>query len=191
MTAVFEDALVRLSSKHARLLREQIPHVPARPGLYAIYGHEVWEQLGLGDAPDDRPLYVGKAEDSLATRDVKTHFGDGRTGQSTLRRSFAALLAKELDLHGMPRNPDNPGHFSNYGLSLRDDRRLSDWMKEHLRLAIWPKPPNCDAPLIDIEQYVLGRFQPPLNLKDVSTPWAPMIKEARKILADEARVWKR
>ncbi|MQA92620.1 MAG: hypothetical protein GEU90_20755 [Gemmatimonas sp.] len=189
MTDYTEDAIAALSGARARLLRDQIGKVPARPGLYAIYGHDVWEELGLGEPPDDRPLYVGKAEDSLATRDIKTHFGEGRTGQSTVRRSFAALLAKKLDLHGMPRNPDNPGHFSNYGLSPRDDRRLTDWMKEHLRLAAWPKPRECEVPLIDIEREVLARLEPPLNLKDVITPWAAMIKAARKSLADEARAW--
>ena len=67
--------------------------VPGRPGLYAIYGDATtWEELGLGQPSDDRALYVGKAEDSLVSRDLKTHFGDGRTGQSTVRRSFAALL---------------------------------------------------------------------------------------------------
>jgi hypothetical protein len=139
MTDYVADALSRRSSTQARVLHEQIRHVPTQPGLYAIYGDEVWEELGLGAAPDDRPLYVGKAEDSLATRDIKTHFGDGRTGQSTVRRSFAALLAQRLDLHGTPRNPDKPAHFSNYGLSPSDDRKLTDWMKEHLRLAVWPK----------------------------------------------------
>jgi hypothetical protein len=64
--------------------------VPGRPGLYAIYGGATtWNELGLGEPPDGRPLYIGKAEDSLVTRDLKTHFGDGRTGQSTVRRSFA------------------------------------------------------------------------------------------------------
>lgn len=191
MTDYVADALSRLSSTRARVLREQIRHVPTSPGLYAIYGDEVWEVLGLGAAPDDRPLYVGKAEDSLATRDIKTHFGDGRTGQSTVRRSFAALLAQRLDLHGRPRNPDKPAHFSNYGLSPSDDRKLTDWMKEHLRLAVWPKPTSLDLPLlIDIERAVLVRLQPPLTLKDAVTPWTPMIKEARKALADEARAWR-
>lgn len=191
MTDHTKDALVRLSSANARLLRDQIRNVPARPGLYSVYGDEVWKELGLGDPPDDRPLYVGKSEDSLATRDIKTHFGDGRTGQSTLRRSFAALLAKRLELKGMPRNPDKPAHFSNYGLSPADDRKLTGWMKEHLRLAVWPKPSSLVVPLVDIERAVLSRLQPPLNLKDVDTPWAPMIKAARKALADEARAWTR
>ena len=71
----------------------------------------------LNGPPDDRPLHVGKAEDSLLTREIKTHFGDGRTGSSTVRRSFAALLAHTLDLQGLPRNSAKPGYFSNYGLS--------------------------------------------------------------------------
>lgn len=33
-------------------------------------GDSVWELLGLGASPDERPLYVGKSEDSLATRDL-------------------------------------------------------------------------------------------------------------------------
>lgn len=37
------DALSRLSSTQARVLHEQIRHVPTQPGLYAIYGDEVWE----------------------------------------------------------------------------------------------------------------------------------------------------
>ncbi|MGH2864053.1 MAG: GIY-YIG nuclease family protein, partial [Solirubrobacteraceae bacterium] len=76
--------------------------VPSTPGLYAIHGNSAaWAELGLGVAPDSRPLYVGKAEDSLITRDVKTHFGDGRTGSSTVRRSIAALLASTLDLRAI------------------------------------------------------------------------------------------
>src|SRR5436190_432225 len=83
--------------------------VPNRPGLYAIYGDAMtWAELQLGAPPDGRPLYLGKAEDSLVTRDLRTHFGDGRTGQSTLRRSLAALLHDTLHLSGMPRNPDKP-----------------------------------------------------------------------------------
>ena len=67
--------------------------VPPRPGLYAVHGNTaVWHQLGLGDPTDARPLYVGKAERSLASRDVNTHFSTGKTGSSTLRRSLAGLL---------------------------------------------------------------------------------------------------
>jgi transcriptional activator/GIY-YIG catalytic domain-containing protein len=101
--------------------------VPARAGLYAIYGErDAWRKLGLGMPPDGRPLYIGKAEDSLVSRDLKTHFGHGRTGQSTLRRSFAALLHDELGLRGVPRNTAKPGYYPNYGL--------------------WPRGPGAEPP---------------------------------------------
>ena len=80
-------------------LRRAADSVPDRPGLYAIYGDaQTWSELGLGEPPDMHPLYVGKAEASLVTRDLRTHFSDGPTGQSTVRRSFAALLREELSL---------------------------------------------------------------------------------------------
>lgn len=77
--------------------------VPASPGLYAIYAAaDVWQQLGLGSPPDGQPLYVGKAEDSLVARDLRQHFTDGRTGSSTLRRSFAALLHDSMGFGDPP-----------------------------------------------------------------------------------------
>jgi hypothetical protein len=181
------DALLRpgaLAGAEAR--------VPNRPGLYAIYGdRETWSALGLGDPPDARPLYVGKAEDSLVTRDLKTHFGDGRTGQSTLRRSFAALLHDTLALRGIPRNTAKPGYFSNFGLSAADDAALTRWMQKRLLLATWSKPGDCPFALGEIESALLGVFVPPLNLQGVVTPWTAQVKTARAAMADEARAWKR
>lgn len=91
--------------------------VPPKPGLYAVHGDpSVWQRSGLGDPPDDRPLYVGKAERNLAARDVRAHFSTGKTGSSTLRRSLAGLLADELQLEGQPRNLANPEALANFGL---------------------------------------------------------------------------
>lgn len=163
--------------------------VPRRPGLYAIYGDATtWQAMGLGEQPDDRPLYVGKAEDSLRGRDIGTHFGDGRTGQSTVRRSVAALLRKPLSLHAMPRNPEKPGYFPNYGLSKDDDKKLTSWMREHLKLATWA-PEKLVGDLGRVEIRVITAWKPPLNLTDVVTEWTVQVKAARKVMADEARVW--
>lgn len=95
-------------------------HVPARPGLYAIFGDErahrglgLLEDAGARSAPD-LPLYVGKAEASFVERDLKDYFAaalgsTARTGGSTVRRSFAALLGNQLELHAVPRNLASPG----------------------------------------------------------------------------------
>ena len=169
---------------------DQVSH----PGLYAIYASAAtWKQLGLGMPPDGRPLYVGKAESTLASRDIEGHFGlrergvQSPTGSSTLRRSLAALLAPERGYRGMPRNPAKPGYFSNYGLSEAHDDDLSAWMKNRLRLALWPH--DAVAALDTIETQVLGQLQPPLNLDKVVTPWRDQVKAARKLLAAEAGAW--
>jgi hypothetical protein len=180
-------ALEALRQNRYRLDRAA-EYVPDRPGLYAIYGDpSTWAQLGLGEPPGARPLYIGKAEDSLVSRDLRTHFGDGRTGQSTVRRSLAALLRGSLGLRAIPRNPAKPGYFSSYGLSPAHDTDLTAWMREYLQLAVWIKPDG--GHLESVERRVLSALIPPLNLKDVTTPWQPQVKAARATMAAEARRW--
>src|SRR5947209_1835678 len=126
-----DDVLSALSAPGVPI-SQAIAAVPDQPGLYAIHADVgVWGQLTLGEPPDDRPLYVGKAEDSLVTRDLRAHFGDGRTGSSTLRRSFAALLSDQLKLSAQPRNPANPERPANYGLPPAHDVWLTEWMQRN------------------------------------------------------------
>ena len=162
--------------------------VPTRPGLYAVQADDaVWLELGLGPRPDQRPLYVGKSESSLAARDVRTRFATGHTGHSTLRRTLAALLVDELDLVACPRNLARPGYFTSFGLVADGDQRLSDWMRDRLRLAVWPSP--AGVVLDDVETEVLLELQPPLNLSKVGTQWKPAISAARKRMAKQAAMW--
>lgn len=182
-------ARAREDLDHPHPLSEAERVVPDQPGLYAIHGSSLaWSELGLGP-PDARPLYVGKSEDSMYRRDVKTHFADGRTGQSTIRRSFAALLRTALDLHGIPRNLEKPAYFANFGLSVEHDAVLTRWMKERLRIAAWVKPTDREFPLIAIEAAILGQLQPPLNLQGISTRWTASVKAARRVMAEESRAW--
>lgn len=130
-------------------------------------------------------FYVGKAEDSLRSRDVRTHFGDGRTGSSTVRRSFAALLRERLDLRAQPRNPAKPERFANYGLGEAGDARLTEWMRAHLTLGVWPKVSG--AVMREVESAVLAEWQPPINLDGVDTPWKPILSRKGAAMAQEAR----
>jgi hypothetical protein len=169
-------------------LRGAPPTLPPQPGLYAIYGDDqAWVELRLGTTPGDMPLYVGKAEDSLVKRDLQTHFGDGRTGSSTVRRSFAALLRESLLLSGRPRNPAKPGYFSNYGLSPEDDAKLTRWMRDRLELAVWSS--DGSHPLKAIEIDVLQRWHPPINITGVEHRWRSFLQAERRVMADQARVW--
>jgi hypothetical protein len=170
------------------LLHEAVRSVPALAGLYAIYGDgRSWAELRLSPVAD-RPLYVGKAEDSLAARDLRTHFADGRTGRSTVRRSFAALLRDELSLRAIPRNPAKREHFDKYGLSPSDDAKLTAWMRERLQIAVWLADGECR--LGDLETAVLQRWNPPINLAKVAHPWKAGLQARRKAMADDARAWR-
>ena len=190
LTGFVADA--RDALRRPGLLAGAEARVPNRPGLYAIHGErQTWNELGLDDPPDARPLYLGKAEDSLVIRNLETHFGDGRTGQSTVRRSFAALLHDTLSLRGIPRNTRKPGYFSNFGLSEDHDDALTRWMEKRLLLATWAKPRDCAAALKEIEGELLRELLPPLNLQGVFTPWTAQVRAARAVMADEARDWKR
>jgi hypothetical protein len=132
-------------------------------------------------------LYVGKAEDSLVARDLLQHFSDGRTGSSTLRRSIAALLHDSMGLRGIPRNPQKPGYFSNYGLARHDDEQLSRWMSTHLAIATWA--PEYGVALAVIEMEIARSWLPPLNLAGVRTEWTDYVSSKRRVMAQEARTW--
>ncbi|MEV7618910.1 GIY-YIG nuclease family protein [Microbacterium sp. NPDC089321] len=169
-------------------------HVPKRPGLYAIYGDaQAWRDLQLESALDSA-LYVGKAEESLISRDLNGHFATNpnstpRTGGSTVRRSFAALLRESLDLHAVPRNLAKPERFANYGLADGGDACLNEWMHARLTLAVWPALAGMAVPLGDVETAVIVRFTPPINL-DKNPGKLARLSAARSEMAAEAATWR-
>lgn len=166
---------------------EAIHSVPKSPGLYAFHGDdEAWRALGLIPDFEDQPLYVGKAEKSLQSRDVGTHFTAGKTGSSTVRRSLASLLVDHLLLIAVPRNQARPDASANFGLESTSDERLSSWMDERLLLSTWSKPEGVT--LNEVETEVVRRLRPPLNLDKVGEP-RTRLRAARRQLADAARAW--
>lgn len=193
------DAVAALTGTRWSITEAPV-HVPARPGLYAIYGDEqahrelgLLEDAGARGAPD-LPLYVGKAEASFVERDLKDHFAavrgsTARTGGSTVRRSFAALLRDRLDLHGVPRNLEIPGYFSMYSLAGDGDAQLTAWMHEHLSLAIWAAPIQMSVKLVDVEAELIRHFMPVINI-DKNPRKLARLTAARKAMSAEAKAWR-
>ncbi|WIB61401.1 hypothetical protein DEJ13_06105 [Curtobacterium sp. MCLR17_007] len=193
------DAIAALTGTRWSII-DAPAHVPAKPGLYAIFGDErahrelgLLEDAGARSAPD-LPLYVGKAEASFVERDLKDHFAavpgsTARTGGSTVRRSFAALLRCRLDLHGVPRNREIPGYFSMYSLAGDDDAQLTAWMHARPSLAVRTAPVQMTVKLVDVETQLIRHSTPVINI-DRNPRKLSRLGAARKAMSAEAKAWR-
>lgn len=192
------DAAAALSER-GWSIREAPQHVASVPGLYAIHAAAVtWEQLGLPIRPGV-PLYVGKSEGSLVTRELEGHFASNpekpaRTGNSTVRRSFASLLRMPLQLSGRPRGHArkiafSKADFTNYELDVDGDQRLTAWMHRQLNLSVWAMPADLTLrELARVEVELIQRWTPPINIRD-NPRKDPRLTAARQLMANEARAW--
>ena len=125
-------------------------------GVYAWWADEDARQL-IGDtlgAAANPLIYVGKTKQTLKRRVLRTHL-NGNIRNSTLRWSLTAILmetAAFADAH-----PD--------ARAIRRSPSLSDWMREHLDIAIAAIAPGH---LDDAERAIMAHYDPPLNLQGVA-----------------------
>jgi hypothetical protein len=153
---------------------------PAAPGVYA-YFLRGFDLPGISN-PGDGPIYIGLSS-NLAQREFDTHFAEGQTGFSTLRRSIGAILKEELGLRARPRGTGaSETNFRNYRFDNEGERRLSEWMRRSLLVGVQavPEPKALEDELITVAR-------PPLNLKGWANPEAAGIKALRKACVNEAR----
>lgn len=163
------------------------------PGLFAIHADAAgWRRLGLGEPPDERPLYVGMASGRTTSRGLRNNverpFAAATSSDISLRRSFAALLATELDLVPITRRtPAHRGNKPKQYLALEESagRRLSEWMRANLRISVWVW--RSPTPLAEIRIALREAWLPPLCLTDITTPWTKQVKAARAALAEQAK----
>jgi hypothetical protein len=79
--------------------------------------------------------------------------------------------------------------WTHYALEARGDEQLTEWMRDRLLIAIWPSPAGTH--LATVEDEVMQKWLPPLNLIGVHTPWTSQVKAARAAMAAQAREWAR
>lgn len=114
------------------------------------------------------PIYIGRTLSSFKSRDLKTHLGAGKSGQSTFRRSLLAIL----NLPCIPRSPNS----KIYKGTNTSELELSKWIFDNLEIRIIKSmdPKNLELKMLD-------KFNPPLNLKDVKiTEFTAILKKLRK-----------
>lgn len=159
---------------------------PKEPGLYGIFitnPENIPEGLDFLKIESDKPVYIGKSTNLNNRRNF--HFRNGRTGESTLRRSIGALLKDELKLVAIPgRKNRNDSDFKHHKFKDSGEKGLTAWMTENLEIGYC-----CihEEELKNIEEKMIEEIRPVLNLQGWENPYSGMIMDARKRCADEAR----
>lgn len=165
------------------------PLITQTPGLYCFFvdSPDCLRGTLLTNHPANEPLYVGKSEESLYKRDLDTHFTEGKSGSSTVRRSFGAVLRKSLGLIPIRRGFTGKAQdFRSYQFDHASEQRLSAWMREYLWLG-WCEVNTNPGNLVHIEKAVIQRLNPPLNLTHSNHELVRDVKAERKISSDLAR----
>jgi GIY-YIG catalytic domain-containing protein len=155
--------------------------IPQEAGVYAWWFSEVppgvpIHKTALHDG--ERLLYVGiaprkpAASGSLSSRTLRQRLLNhcrGPIASSTLRRTLAVLLGRELDL-SITRAVSGKVQ-----MGLEHEARLTQWMNESARV-IWaahPTPWKVEDHLIE------GALRLPLNIRGSSDPFAKVLSKLR------------
>jgi hypothetical protein len=89
------------------------------------------------------------------------------------------LLKNELGLRALSRKD---GDSSTFQFDATGEERLRSWMERNLEYSFVV----FDRDLKEIEEWMIERFRPPLNLTNSKNRDAAAIKEARRICQAEA-----
>jgi hypothetical protein len=156
-----------------------------RPGLFAFWVDEA----GAADLAKglDLPfaagrIFIGQAgatkwpsgrasTDTLGDRIARTHL-TGKVRSSSIRLTLAAILFAQLELVVQ----------ASALLQASAEQALSDWMSAHLSVAVHPHD-DRDT-LSGLEQAVVQRLDPPLNIED----HLPATSERQAVIALRRRI---
>jgi hypothetical protein len=162
---------------------EKIKVFSNEPGIYAVsFCGESFPFAGYKPKKNEI-IYVGKTESSQQSRDADTHFASGRTGTSTLRRTFGALLLEELKLKPLPRSQTDieAGRTSFYKFNDESEIKLTSWMRKNLALAFYPYAKSA-IDIDSLETQIIQALIPILNIdkKNPANLYTGAIKALRK-----------
>ena len=149
-------------------------------GIYII--SYTGKELGGSIWQKDNPQIIYVAHNGL---DSSRHWKND-TAISTVRRSLAAMLAISLNLNAIPKSadPEDKDRFNNYRLNDESEEKLSQWMRDNLRLAFLPLSPA------DSEDYYLALIDyntPMFNFQNnPRNDFGQQIKAYRRRLAEQA-----
>jgi hypothetical protein len=148
------------------------------PGALALsegLGHEIAPGLIYAGLTGATKWPSGKTGTMTLAKRIGANHLRGRIQGSTFRLTLASVLSEPLGLVALaPKQLDDPS-----------ERRLSEWISNHLQVAVHPFPAP-DA-LADLEHSVLAILDPPLNLDGMpATRVRTAVSRLRSTLSPEA-----
>ncbi len=150
-------------------------------GFYAIFLKSD-HALPYLHMPDDGLLYIGETRVGFSTRD-HSHPRNGHSGFCTVRKSLGALLKTQLSLSVTPPTQAQLRSRKRYfRFTKSGEARLSEWMKGALYFSRVPDKGDVKT----IEQTLISKLKPPLNLRGWPNPQSPMVKKRRYECFEEA-----
>lgn len=160
-----------------------------QPGIYALFFYGNSFPLNGYTQSKNEIIYIGKTESSQKSRDADTHFASGKTGSSTLRKSFGSLLHDEFKLVPIPRSQSDidKGRHAHFKFDFSSEKILTDWMQNNLGLSFYPFTKST-LELDAIETQLINMLVPILNIdrKNTANPYFDYIRAKRKQMSELA-----
>ena len=157
------------------------------PGIYAFFFYGNNFPLPGYTPKNGEIIYIGKTESSQKKRDADTHFTTGKTGSSTVRKSFGSLLREELTLTPIPRGEKDieAGRTSTFKFDNDSEEKLTEWMTSNLGLSFYEFA--SIGKLDKLETDLIHKVVPVINIdKNPDNPYLSDLKNARKKAAEIA-----
>jgi hypothetical protein len=141
-----------------------------QPGIYAFFFYGKTFPLKNFQCASNDIIYIGKTLKSQKSRDADTHFKTGKTGSSTVRKTFGSLLYEQYKLNAIPRSQSDieKRRNSHFKFDDKSEKQLTQWMVENLGLSFYPYPKSKEE-IDDLETLLINHIVPILNIDRKNT----------------------
>jgi|TARA_B100000959_G_C14934095_1_gene604952 hypothetical protein len=181
-----EQVILHLTTNRKKFV--ETTEFSSQPGIYAFFYNGGALPYISELIPDNEIIYIGKTESSQKKRSAQTHFKSGKTGSSTVRRSFGSLLKEKMSLIPIPRNETDfiRGRLSHFKFDENSEYKLTDWMKLNLSISFFEFPKSKQE-IEGLESEIIYQLTPKLNIdKNPNNQFKSTLQMLRKQCSNEA-----
>lgn len=182
------EKIIKELKKRAKRYSE-ITNFSDQPGIYAFFFYGRTFPLKDLICSSNDIIYIGKTLKSQKSRDADTHFKTGKTGSSTLRKTFGSLLYEQYKFNPIPRSQKDidAKRYAQFKFDIKSEKRLTEWMVDNLGLSFYPYP-QSKKEIDDLETLLIKRLVPVLNIdrKNTDNVYFSSIRLLRKKMSQIA-----